>query len=198
MGDWVTAFMGMVDVPTSSRQGDCFQTLPLDWDAIPVPHPEPAPANDTTQNITALSNSYSAVAGVPTSDETNAVPRSYDFSEDDEELALQLSNRMGDLHLTKDGMSRFYGATSNFNFTRWKPPFSFNLQRHTTEQARAERVQLDGSSSSLVTTLEELYFCWQDSAFHAIDRDMYHQAKKSWNEHQQVSTFYSPLLTNAM
>ncbi|KAF5008862.1 hypothetical protein FDECE_4886 [Fusarium decemcellulare] len=198
MDDWVTAFMGMADVPTSSRQGDCFQTLPLDWDALPVPQPASVPATETEKSDLALPSNYLATASAHTSDGSNPVPCSCHFSEDDEELALQLSNRMGDLHLTKDGMSRFYGATSNYNFTRWKSPYSFDSQRHNTEQARAKRVQLDESSSSLETTLEELYFCWQDSAFHAIDRDMYHHGKKSWNEHQQVSTFYSPLLTNAI
>lgn len=198
MDDWLADIINTTNGAAFSGDGGCFQVPPLDWDEPPSAQPVPGPLDGIEQLNPMVTSGCTDVPSVPVHDEPESARCYHDSSEDDEELVLQLSNRMGDLHLTKDGMSRFYGATSNFNFTRWKSSSGVNFRQNVMEQAELEHTQPDDTTLSVERKLEELYFCWQDSAFHAIDRDMYQHGKKLWCEQRETSTFYSPLLTNAM
>ncbi|KAM5370266.1 hypothetical protein ACJZ2D_008562 [Fusarium nematophilum] len=123
----------------------------------------------------------------------------YEFAGDEEELVLQLSNHMGQLHLMEDGQSRFYGATSNFNLAKWKTSAELGGQSPDKHQFGASTARDSNAlEPSIDATLENLYFCWQNPAFYAIDRAMYKLGKKQWQASQQSSTFYSPLLANAI
>ncbi|KAM5352773.1 hypothetical protein ACJ41O_005495 [Fusarium nematophilum] len=98
----------------------------------------------------------------------------YEFAGDEEELVLQLSNHMGQLHLMEDGQSRFYGATSNFNLAKWKTSAELGGQSPDKHQFGASTARDSNAlEPSIDATLENLYFCWQNPAFYAIDRAMY-------------------------
>lgn len=198
MDDWLADIMNTTDGPVFGGEGDLFQAPPLDWDNVPGAQPVPDLLNEIEQLSPMVPNRRSDVNKAPSNAEPNLASCYHDSSEDDDELVLQLSDRMGDLHLTKDGTSRFYGATSNFNFARWRSSSGVDHRQNVKEQAALEHNQSDDTDLSVEESLEELYFCWQNSAFHAIDEDMYQQGKKLWREQRKASTFYSPFLTNAM
>lgn len=198
MDDWLADIINTTDGPMFGGEGDRFQAPPLDWDNVSGAQPVPGLLNETDQLSPTVPNHRLDVNKTPFMSEPNAASCYHDSSEDDAELVLQLSNRMGDLHLTKDGMSRFYGATSNFNFARWRSSSGVNHRQNIVEQAELEHSQSQDADLSVEKSLEELYFCWQNSAFHAIDKDMYQHGKKLWREQRKASTFYSPFLTNAM
>lgn len=122
-------------------------------------------------------------------------------NEEEEDLIAQLSNRMGHLHLKEDGESRVYGATSNFNLAKRRPPVDLIMRRSVMSQPLpAEHAALsDGDiDPSLELCMERLYFAWQGSTFHLIDRTMYEQCKALWRGDKTPSAFYSPLLTTVM
>lgn len=198
MDDWLADIMNMTDGPALSGDGDDFQAPSLDWDNVLSSQPVSGSLNEIEGLSPTVSGRRSGVSSAPVNAEPKTASCHHEFPDDDDELVLQLSNRMGDLHLTNGGMSRFYGATSNFNFARWRSSLGVNHHQHVAEHAELEHDLSEDAALSVEKDLEELYFCWQDSAFHAIDRDMYQHGKKLWHEQQKSSTFYSPLLKNAM
>lgn len=198
MDDWLADIINTTDGPVFSGEGDRFQAPPLDWDNVPGAQPVPDLLNEIEQLSPTVPNHRLNVTKASFNAEPNTASCYHDSSEDDDELVLQLSNRMGDFHLTKDGMSRFYGATSNFNFARWRSSSGVDHRQNVVEQAELEHNESEDADMSTEKSLEELYFCWQDTAFHAIDQDMYQHGKKLWREQRKASTFYSPFLTNAM
>ena len=123
--------------------------------------------------------------------------------DDDSEIIQQLSARMGSLQLAGDGNMRYYGPTSNLNL----------LDILVNDRAVSIRnVRHDGDDMlnhlgigkkvppSLEDHLIELYFTWEDSSFHVVDRDMYQEAKGKIraNPDGKPCPWYSETLTNAM
>lgn len=118
-----------------------------------------------------------------------------------DELADQLSDRVGTLHIRPGGHIRFYGSTSNFNLLE-SPATDVSMNVHrTVRNDGTEHLDRLGINKTVPPEIENhlmnLYFTWQDPSFHVVDRKMYEQARVKWNEAEDTS-YYSEALRNAM
>jgi hypothetical protein len=59
-----------------------------------------------------------------------------------------------------------------------------------------------GINKEVPTEIEDhlmnLYFTWQDPSFHAVDRQMFEDAKLLWCDKGEETSYYSEALRNAM
>lgn len=135
-------------------------------------------------------------ASSPTLDVDDAAsPESVD------ELADQLSDRIGTLHIKPGGHIRFYGSTSNFNLLETPAAdISMNVHR-TVRNDGTEHLDRLGINKTVPPEIENhlmnLYFTWQDPSFHVVDRKMFEEARVKWNDAEDTS-YYSEALRNAM
>lgn len=118
-----------------------------------------------------------------------------------EELADQLSDRVGTLHIKPGGHIRFYGSTSNFNLLETPATdVSINVHR-TVRNDGTEHLDRLGINKRVPPEIEihlmNLYFTWQDPSFHVVDRTMFEEARVKWNGAEDTS-YYSEALRNAM
>lgn len=122
-------------------------------------------------------------------------------TESTEALVDQLSERIGSLQIGPDGAVRYYGPTSNFNLVEMPAPDNLTVHR-TIRNDGQEYLDRLGMGKQVPPALEEhlvnLYFTWQDPAFHVVDRPMFEAAKVSWRENDEDTPFYSEALQNAM
>lgn len=135
-------------------------------------------------------------ASSPTLDvDDTASPESVD------ELADQLSDRIGTLHIKPGGHIRFYGSTSNFNLLETPAAdISMNVHR-TVRNDGTEHLDRLGINKMVPPEIENhlmnLYFTWQDPSFHVVDRKMFEEARVKWVDSEDTS-YYSEALRNAM
>lgn len=122
--------------------------------------------------------------------------------EDRDEIIEQLSSRFGDLQVVADGELRYYGATSNLTLTEDGIHSAYDSTvrgRLDAEQLKLERA---GVGHLVDTELEDrlinLYFTWQDPSFHIIDQPVFDEDRRTCENAERESTFYSYALKNAM
>lgn len=123
--------------------------------------------------------------------------------EAENEVIEQLSSRLGTLKIAGDGHLRYYGPTSNLNL----------IDVSTTEQRLrpdTRTVRQDGQEilnhlrigqtvdQALEDHFVELFFAWQNTSSHVVDRDMFLEARSKWRNEYDDTPFYSEVLTNAM
>lgn len=118
-----------------------------------------------------------------------------------DELADQLSDRIGTLHIKPGGHIRFYGSTSNFNLLETPAAdISMNVHR-TVRNDGTEHLDRLGINKTVPPEIENhlmnLYFTWQDPSFHVVDRQMFEEARVKWDGSEDTS-YYSEALRNAM
>lgn len=119
-----------------------------------------------------------------------------------DELVDQLSDRVGTLHIRPGGHIRFYGSTSNFNLLE-SPASDVSMNVHRTiRNDGAEHLHRLGVDKAVPTEIEDhlmnLYFTWQDPSFHAVDRQIFQDAKVLWCDKREETSYYSEALKNAM
>ena len=119
-----------------------------------------------------------------------------------DELVDQLSDRVGTLHIRPGGHIRFYGSTSNFNLLE-SPASDVSMNVHRTiRNDGAEHLHRLGVNKEVPSEIEDhlmnLYFTWQDPSFHAVDRQMFEDAKVLWCDKREETSYYSEALRNAM
>ncbi|KAJ0106945.1 hypothetical protein J7T55_011040 [Diaporthe amygdali] len=118
-----------------------------------------------------------------------------------DELADQLSDRIGTLHIKPGGHIRFYGSTSNFNLLE-TPASDVTMNVHrTVRNDGTEHLDRLGINKTVPPEIENhlmnLYFTWQDPSFHVVDRKMFEDARIKWNGAEDTS-YYSEALRNAI
>lgn len=116
-----------------------------------------------------------------------------------EGLVDELSDRVGTLQIGPGGQTQFYGPTSTFNLADMLS--TANPSTRLAQNDALECLSRFGSHKPVPTALEEhltnLYFSWQDPAFHVVDRRLYEEAKAKWYA-MGDTPFYSESLRHAM
>ncbi|KAL4807863.1 fungal-specific transcription factor domain-containing protein [Aspergillus unguis] len=116
-----------------------------------------------------------------------------------EGLVDELSDRVGTLHIGPGGQTQFYGPTSTFNLADMLA--TTNPTTHLAQNDALECLSRFGGYKSVPAALEEhltnLYFSWQDPAFHVVDRRMYEEAKAKWYA-MADTPYYSESLRHAI
>ncbi|KAK7415148.1 hypothetical protein QQX98_006092 [Neonectria punicea] len=122
-------------------------------------------------------------------------------TESTEALVDQLSERIGSLQIGPGGQVRYYGPTSNFNLVDMPAPDNLTVHR-TIRNDGQEYLDRLGMGKAVPFELEEhlvnLYFTWQDPAFHVVNRAMFDAAKAGWVEREEDTPYYSEALQNAI
>lgn len=122
-------------------------------------------------------------------------------SEDMEDIVHRLSDRMGSLQIGSDGQVRYYGPTSHFNLLRMPTPDKLTIHRNVRKDGQDYLYHM-GISKSVPPDLEahliNLYFTWHNPLFDVVDRKMYEEAKRRWQDDMEETPYYSEALTNAM
>ncbi|KAH7171429.1 fungal-specific transcription factor domain-containing protein [Dactylonectria macrodidyma] len=122
-------------------------------------------------------------------------------TESTEALVEQLSDRIGSLQIGPGGQVRYYGPTSNFNLVQMPAPDNLTVHR-TVRNDGQEYLDCLGVGKAvpleLETHLTNLYFTWQDPAFHVVNREMFETAKITWTDNQEDTPYYSEALLNAI
>lgn len=137
-------------------------------------------------------------AGHPTSTQIDELASSGSSINGD--LVDQLSDRVGTLYVRPGGHIRFFGPTSNFNLLETPSADRVNIHQAIRIDGLKHLDRLDLSKevpSLLEDHLVNLYFTWQDPAFHVVDREMYENSKIQWHDGQDTA-YYSEALRNAM
>ncbi|KAK7421877.1 hypothetical protein QQZ08_009755 [Neonectria magnoliae] len=163
--------------------------FPLDADALGDMLNFPTTASDDMREIIRLpSGPQDPDEGVSDTESTEA-------------LVDQLSERIGSLQIGPGGQVRYYGPTSNFNLVDMPAPDNLTVHR-TIRNDGQEYLDRLGMGKVVPFELEEhlvnLYFAWQDPAFHVVNRAMFEAAKASWVEREEDTPYYSEALQNAM
>ncbi|KAJ5683641.1 hypothetical protein N7462_006806 [Penicillium macrosclerotiorum] len=121
-------------------------------------------------------------------------------SEDIEKLIDEVSDRVGTIRIGPGGKTQFCGPTSTFNLTGTMESEESELQS-INEAYASEYYDRSGSNQEIPSTLEEhlinLYFCWQDPFCHIVDRNMYSEARRKWQD-MEDTPFYSEALRYVM
>ncbi|KAH6986718.1 fungal-specific transcription factor domain-containing protein [Ilyonectria destructans] len=122
-------------------------------------------------------------------------------TESTEALVDQLSERIGSLQIGPGGQVRYYGPTSNFNLVDMPQPDNMTVHR-TIRNDGQEYLDRLGMGKPVPFELEDhlvnLYFTWQDPAFHVVNRAMFEASKTSWIEREEDTPYYSEALQNAI
>ncbi|KAH8659465.1 fungal-specific transcription factor domain-containing protein, partial [Ilyonectria robusta] len=122
-------------------------------------------------------------------------------TESTEALVDQLSDRIGSLQIGPGGQVRYYGPTSNFNLVEMPAPDNLTVHR-TVRNDGQEYLDFLGLGKAVPPELEahltNLYFTWQDPAFHVVNREMFEAAKATWTDNQEDTPYYSEALLNAI
>ncbi|KAJ4174631.1 hypothetical protein NW754_005050 [Fusarium falciforme] len=122
-------------------------------------------------------------------------------TESTEVLVDQLSDRIGSLQIGPGGQVRYYGPTSNFNLVEMPAPDNLTIHR-TVRNNGQEYLDRLGIGKSVPADLEEhlvnLYFTWQDAAFHVVNRAMFEEARINWRDSKEDTQYYSEALLNSM
>ncbi|CAM1504965.1 Fc.00g106020.m01.CDS01 [Cosmosporella sp. VM-42] len=124
-------------------------------------------------------------------------------SQDSEnELAEQLSNRIGTLQIRLGGHIRFFGSTSNFHLLEMPGTDGTTSGFHPTVQKDGMKyLDLIGLGKHVPSEIEEhltnLYFAWQDPSSHVVDRRIFGDAKARWHSGQDTP-YYSEALENSI
>lgn len=130
--------------------------------------------------------------------QTDDVDRDCDNTET---LVKQLSDRIGSLCIGAGGQVRYYGPTSNFNLVYMGPPDNLTVHRSVRDHGPDYLNRLDIGKEvppDLEDHLINLYFAWQDPAFHVVKRGMYQKAKVRWRDEAEDTPYFSEALENAM
>ncbi|KAF5553679.1 fungal specific transcription factor factor [Fusarium mexicanum] len=119
-----------------------------------------------------------------------------------DDLANQLSDCVGTLHIRPEGHIRFYGPTCGFSLLRISATdVAMNVHR-TVRNDGAEHLDRLGLNSNVPTDIEEhlieLYFTWQDPACHVVDRVMFETSKPTCHGQLEGTAYFSESLRNAM
>lgn len=119
-----------------------------------------------------------------------------------DELANQLSDCVGTLHIRPEGHIRFYGPTCGFSLLRISATdVTMNVHR-TVRNDGAEHLDRLGLNSKVPSAIEEhlieLYFTWQDPSCHVVDRIMFEKSKPTCHDQLEGTAYYSESLRNAM
>ncbi|KAM0261461.1 hypothetical protein ACHAPA_009781 [Fusarium lateritium] len=127
---------------------------------------------------------------------------SIDSAEHVDELANQLSDCVGTLHIRPEGHIRFYGPTSSFSLLRISATdITMNVHR-TVRDDGAEHLDRLGLNNDVPSAIEEhlmeLYFTWQDPSCHVVDRTMFKKSKATFHDQLEDAAYYSESLRNAM
>ncbi|KAF4464335.1 hypothetical protein FALBO_8836 [Fusarium albosuccineum] len=121
-------------------------------------------------------------------------------TESTEALVDQLSDRIGSLQIGPGGQVRYYGPTSNFNLVEMPAPDNLTVHR-TVRNDGQEYLDRLGLGKTVPSELEEhlvnLYFAWQDPAFHVVNRAMYEEGKVNY-EKKEDTPYYSESLLNSI
>lgn len=122
-------------------------------------------------------------------------------SEDMEDIVHRLSDRMGSLQIGSDGQVRYYGPTSHFNLLRMPTPDKLTIHHNIRKDGQDYLCRM-GIGKSVPPDLEahliNLYFAWHNPLFDVVDRKMYEEAKRRWQEDMEETPYYSEALTNTM
>ncbi|RSL85791.1 hypothetical protein CEP51_003142 [Fusarium floridanum] len=122
-------------------------------------------------------------------------------TESTEVLVDQLSDRIGSLQIGPGGQVRYYGPTSNFNLVEMPAPDNLTVHR-TVRNNGQEYLDRLGIGKSVPADLEEhlvnLYFAWQDAAFHVVNRAMFEEARINWRDSKEDTQYYSEALLNSI
>jgi hypothetical protein len=122
-------------------------------------------------------------------------------SDNTETLVKQLSDRIGSLRIGAGGQVRYYGPTSNFNLVDMGAPDNLTVHRSVRDHGPDYLKRLDMGKEvppELEDHLIDLYFAWQDPAFHVVKRGMYQKAKVLWRDETEDTPYFSEALQNAM
>lgn len=122
-------------------------------------------------------------------------------NEDMEDIVHRLSDRMGSLQIGSDGQVRYYGPTSHFNLLRMPTPDKLTIHRNVRKDGQDYLYRM-GIGKSVPPDLEahliNLFFTWHNPSFDVVDRTMYEEAKRRWQDDMEDTPYYSEALTNAM
>lgn len=118
-----------------------------------------------------------------------------------ETLVNQLADRIGSLRIGPGGQVRYDGATSNFNLVDMGASDNLTVHRTARHDGPLYLQRLDMGKEvppELEAHLSNLYFTWQDPAFHVVKRDMFEKARVVWREEQRDTPYFSETLQNAV
>ncbi|KAJ9326393.1 transcriptional regulator family: Fungal Specific TF [Paecilomyces variotii] len=123
--------------------------------------------------------------------------------EAENEVIEQLSSRLGTLKIAGDGHLRYYGPTSNLNLIDVSP--TEQRPRPDTRTVRQDGQEIlnhlrigQAVDQALEDHFVELYFAWQNTSSHVVDREVFLEARSKWRNEYDDTPFYSEVLTNAM
>ncbi|KAL4909505.1 hypothetical protein BDW74DRAFT_174707 [Aspergillus multicolor] len=179
------------------------------WNGELGADPSVIPASPSTHNFFTQSSPTdpirTALEGVPEpfelmiADDDQTLVEETSSPEDIEGLIDELSDRVGTLQVGPGGLTQFYGPTSTFNLADMLTTTSSGT--NLAQNNALECLGRLGSHKHVPPALEEhltnLYFSWQDPAFHVVDRKMYNEAKAKWYALDDTP-YYSESLRNAM
>lgn len=124
-----------------------------------------------------------------------------DSTDSMEVLVRQLSDRIGALRIGAGGQVHYYGPTSNFNLVDMGLPDNLTVHRSVRHDGPMYLDRLNMGKhvpQELEDHLMNLYFAWQDPAFHVVKRGMYERAKVQWRDGQEDTPYFSEALQNAL
>lgn len=117
------------------------------------------------------------------------------------EITVQLANRVGKMQLAEDGYLHYYGATSNLHMINHGLLSLFESSiptiRSNGDQALRENGLYWAGNAAYEKHLTSLYFAWHNPLLNEIDKDVYLREKEVY-EAGHYTPYYSPTLENAM
>lgn len=122
--------------------------------------------------------------------------------EDQDSVVSRLSETKGTLHNFENGDLRYFGATSNINLLDSGPPFDDHIEEDTYHACGKRMIEEAGLGQvvepDLINHLINLYFAWQDSSYHVVDRDAYETQRHIYHENPDDNRGHNQALTNIM
>ncbi|KAK5203374.1 hypothetical protein LTR47_009598 [Exophiala xenobiotica] len=116
-----------------------------------------------------------------------------------DDVDIQLSDTKGSLRNSAGGDLRYCGAGSNVDLLECELPCddAGALERQGSRMIKEAGLE-QSIEQELIDHFVDLYFAWQDSSFHVVDRDAYEQHKRDYAKNPNKSGSYSEALTNIM